>query len=189
MSAEFSAKISMLRREKGITQRKAAEDLQISQALLSHYEKGIRECSLDFVRKAAVYYGVTADFLLGITESKHTLNDVYAIDDIDSDAELNAKSLIRSLLYLSEYASAASENAADYYLNYYSLCIKKFICSIQGNTPKARLCDFALQLLSDEQRIMRVQGDNDLKNSLALKTVLDHADLLTDEIVKKIRSD
>ena len=66
MSAEFSAKISMLRKEKGITQRQAAHDLRVSQALLSHYEKGIRECNLDFVIKAAEYYGVTADFLLGI---------------------------------------------------------------------------------------------------------------------------
>ena len=39
----------------------------ISQALLSHYEKGIRECGLDFLVKIADFYGVTTDFLLGHT--------------------------------------------------------------------------------------------------------------------------
>ena len=186
LSVEFSAKISMLRKEKGITQRKAAEDLQISQALLSHYEKGIRECSLDFVRKAALYYGVTADFLLGITENKHTLNDVFAIDEIDSDTDLNAKSLARSILYLSEDAAAAGENLVEYYLNYFSLCVKRYICSVQGNTPKTRLCDFTLQLLADEQRIMRVQGNDFSEQSRALKTVLNNADELTDDIIENV---
>ena len=41
---EFNRIIKLLRTERGITQKQAAEDLHISQALLSHYEKGIREC-------------------------------------------------------------------------------------------------------------------------------------------------
>jgi transcriptional regulator with XRE-family HTH domain len=55
----------MLRREKGISQKQAASELGISQALLSHYEKGIRECGLDFVVRAAEYYSVSCDYLLG----------------------------------------------------------------------------------------------------------------------------
>ena len=43
---EFNRIIKLLRTERGITQKQAAEDLHISQALLSHYEKGIRECGL-----------------------------------------------------------------------------------------------------------------------------------------------
>lgn len=54
-----------LRREKGISQRKAAADLHISQALLSHYENGAREPGLSFVCRACDYYGVTADYILG----------------------------------------------------------------------------------------------------------------------------
>lgn len=37
------------------------KDLGISQALLSHYENGIREPGLAFVVKACDYYGVSAD--------------------------------------------------------------------------------------------------------------------------------
>ena len=64
----FSETMSALRRERGYSQRKAAADLNISQALLSHYENGAREPGLDFVRRACAYYGVSADYLLGISE-------------------------------------------------------------------------------------------------------------------------
>ena len=49
---EFNRIIKLLRKERGITQKQAAEDLGVSQALLSHYEKGIRECGLDFAPPA-----------------------------------------------------------------------------------------------------------------------------------------
>ena len=39
---EFNRIIKLLRKERVITQKQAAEDLGVSQALLSHYEKGIR---------------------------------------------------------------------------------------------------------------------------------------------------
>jgi transcriptional regulator with XRE-family HTH domain len=57
-----------LRRARGLSQRAAAADLHISQALLSHYENGTREPGLDFVCRACRYYGVSADYLLGMTE-------------------------------------------------------------------------------------------------------------------------
>ena len=67
MNAEFSRTLSLLRKEKGVSQRTAAGALEISQALLSHYENGVREPGLVFVVKACDYYGVSADFLLGRT--------------------------------------------------------------------------------------------------------------------------
>lgn len=70
MNAAFPRIITLLRKERAISQKKAAADLQISQALLSHYEKGIRECGLDFVVRVADYYGVSCDYLLGRTADK-----------------------------------------------------------------------------------------------------------------------
>ena len=52
MNADFSRTLALLRQEKEISQRKAAADLGISQALLSHYENGVREPGLAFVKKA-----------------------------------------------------------------------------------------------------------------------------------------
>lgn len=68
MTKGFSERMSVLRHKKGASQRMAAAELGISQALLSHYENGAREPGLDFVCRACEYYGVSADYLLGRTD-------------------------------------------------------------------------------------------------------------------------
>ena len=65
MKSEFSRVITLLRKEMNISQKQAAAELGISQALLSHYENGIRECGLGFLVKCADFYGVSCDYLLG----------------------------------------------------------------------------------------------------------------------------
>ncbi len=70
MVKDFPRTLSLLRQEKKISQRHAAGDLGVSQALLSHYENGIREPGLSFVVRAADYYGVSCDYLLGRTMSR-----------------------------------------------------------------------------------------------------------------------
>ena len=65
MNRTFSTTMSTLRKKRGLSPRKVASDLQISQALLSHYENGAREPGLEFVCRACEYYGVSADYLLG----------------------------------------------------------------------------------------------------------------------------
>jgi len=85
MEANFSSVMSALRRERGLSQRRAAADLHISQALLSHYENGAREPGLDFVCRACDYYGVTADCLLGRTE--HTAADARQVAELRALAE------------------------------------------------------------------------------------------------------
>ena len=64
----FSQTMSLLRKARGLSQRTAASDLKISQALLSHYENGAREPGLSFVCRVCDYYGVSADYLLGRSE-------------------------------------------------------------------------------------------------------------------------
>lgn len=85
MNAAFPRIMTLLRKERGISQKQAAADLHISQALLSHYEKGIRECGLDFVVHAAEYYGVSCDYLLGRAADKNgTMISVEEIPDQDA---------------------------------------------------------------------------------------------------------
>lgn len=110
MNAAFPRMMILLRKERGISQKQAAADLHISQALLSHYEKGIRECGLDFVVAAADYYGVSCDYLLGRTADKSgTMIAVEEIPDTDPNVQdkrmtpagvlpvLNKKLLVNSL--------------------------------------------------------------------------------------------
>ncbi len=93
MNADFGRNITLLRKERCLSQKQAAADLEISQALLSHYEKGIRECSLDFVVRAANYYGVSADFLLGRSvERNGAILDLEDFPDLDDSEEIESKS-------------------------------------------------------------------------------------------------
>ncbi|MBR4049352.1 MAG: helix-turn-helix transcriptional regulator [Clostridia bacterium] len=73
MSTAFANRITSLRKEKGLSQKEVAISLGVSQALLSHYEKGVRECGLDFVVSCADFFGVTTDYLLGRQDSKYGL--------------------------------------------------------------------------------------------------------------------
>ncbi len=65
MNSDFPRILANLRKERHISQKAAAADLGVAQALLSHYEKGKRECGLDFLVRAADYYNVSTDYLLG----------------------------------------------------------------------------------------------------------------------------
>lgn len=66
--SKFSTNLTTLRKERKLSQKVVAMDLNISQALLSHYEKGVRECSLDLLITIADYFGVSCDYLLGCTD-------------------------------------------------------------------------------------------------------------------------
>lgn len=70
MNPDFPRILTLLRKEKGISQKEAASALKVSQALLSHYEKGIRECGLDFLVRTAEFYDVSADYLLGLSPER-----------------------------------------------------------------------------------------------------------------------
>ena len=120
--SKFSEILSKMRKERGVSQKKAAADLGISQALLSHYEKGIRECGLDFVIKCSKYYGVTTDYLLGVSENRNGMSsDVLA--NITSTDGRSAKALAQSTKYLLEMASDATDGKKDNYVyDYFMLC-------------------------------------------------------------------
>ncbi|MCH5300033.1 MAG: helix-turn-helix transcriptional regulator [Ruminococcus sp.] len=100
MNKDFPRIISLLRKEKGLSQKKVADDLDISQALLSHYEKGIRECGLDFLVKIASYYNVSCDYLLGRTPDRSgatiTIEDIPEYNDNTDNS--NAKDNMLAVL-------------------------------------------------------------------------------------------
>ena len=68
MERTFPATLSQLRKDRNLSQRQAAAELNISQALLSHYENGAREPGLAFICRACDYYGVSADYMLCRTD-------------------------------------------------------------------------------------------------------------------------
>jgi len=67
VNTSFSTNLARLRKEKKLSQKTVAKKLGVSQALLSHYENGIREPGLEFLYNSADLYGCSVDFLLGRT--------------------------------------------------------------------------------------------------------------------------
>lgn len=106
MSTVFAARITSLRKERNMSQKEVALSLGISQALLSHYEKGVRECGLDFVLKCAEFYNVTTDYLLGRQNSKYGLRFNFenpeTVDSIEHIKELDMQTVLLCASYMSE---------------------------------------------------------------------------------------
>ena len=96
LNKDFPRILTLLRKEQGYSQKKVAADLGISQALLSHYEKGVRECGLDFVLRAADYYNVSCDYLLGRT--LHRTGAVLAIPDVPLEGSSQSKQADKTAL-------------------------------------------------------------------------------------------
>ena len=92
----FCRILTLLRKERGITQKQAAASLGVSQALLSHYEKGVRECGLDFVVRAADFYGVSCDYLLGRSADRSGLT--LTVDELPDDANAKDNRVVGSVL-------------------------------------------------------------------------------------------
>ena len=93
MNTDFPRILTLLRKERGISQKQAAAELGISQALLSHYEKGIRECGLDFVVRTADFYGVSCDYLLG--RSPERTGAQITVEDIPDADALGKENMMR----------------------------------------------------------------------------------------------
>ena len=93
MNKDFSRILILLRKERGISQKKAAEQFGVSQALLSHYEKGIRECGLDFVVKIADYYDVSVDYLLGRSPEKN--GSVLNMEDLPDENLMGKENVMK----------------------------------------------------------------------------------------------
>lgn len=107
MPTTFANHLAAIRKEYKISQKEAAAKLGISQALLSHYEKGIRECGLDFLCRAADYYGVTTDYLLGRSKSRTVFEEALdSHENTHTDTDFSTMTVFRAASYLEELMDA-----------------------------------------------------------------------------------
>ena len=83
----FSKRLKHVRELKGISQRQAAEDLNISPQNLSYYENG-RDAGYGLLVRMARYYDVTVEYLIGASPVMQRENV-----DINKDIGLNDKTI------------------------------------------------------------------------------------------------
>ena len=177
----------MLRKEKGVTQRKAAEEIGVSQALLSHYEKGIRECSLDFVKRAAAYYGVSSDYLLGITQSRQGMSDLFALNPVEGDETLAPKTVIRAMLFLASDLTDDSGSDAHFFADFFSLAAQKYDALVSGAPMnRIKLNALAEEALIETYKANRRGGAEMPEPSAAYRTVIKNAERQLDETARSL---
>lgn len=62
-------RIRELREDRDLTQRQMAKELRCSQQVYSNYELGQRDIPTDILIALARFYGVSADYILGLTDN------------------------------------------------------------------------------------------------------------------------
>lgn len=195
MNANFPRVLTLLRKEKNISQKKAAEELGISQALLSHYEKGIRECGLDFLVRCAKFYGVSTDYLLGVspdrTGTQLTVEDIPEPDSLGKEntsrgsilTVLNKKLIANSLNILFDLLSRSGSKAlVTEVSNFLMLGVYRMFRVVYAANPKNQAGMFTVpkQAVSAyANAAMEISETHAL--SAALKTPLDNT-ANTDEL-------
>ena len=129
MSTSVSTRLVSLRKEKNLSQKEVAIELGVSQALLSHYEKGIRECGLDFLCRASAFYDVSTDYLLGLTENKMMSDALFIENELPQDSEMRMSTIFRSSVYLMDRLSTYGRNYSSKIRTIYVLTLYKVYLS------------------------------------------------------------
>ena len=65
---QTNEKLKALREDRDLTQEKIATILGTTQQQIYKYEKGIQEMTISRLRTLCEYYGVSADYILGLPE-------------------------------------------------------------------------------------------------------------------------
>lgn len=68
----FGRRLKELRKENRISQKQVAQDIGISVTAISQYESDSRFPNEDTLRRLCMYYCISSDYLLGLTNAKHS---------------------------------------------------------------------------------------------------------------------
>lgn len=71
----FSERLTQLREDRGLKRQEVADALEISRASLEYYEKGQRKPDIEVAAKIAKYYGVSTDYLVGVSAAQVTASE------------------------------------------------------------------------------------------------------------------
>ena len=64
----FAIRLKETRIEKGLRQKDVAEAIGLTLRAICNYEAGTREPSLDILKKLCLFFNVSSDYLLGLTD-------------------------------------------------------------------------------------------------------------------------
>ena len=67
----FGSRLKELRSERGISQKDVALNIGVAITTISQYENDSRFPNEEMLRRLCLYYKITSDYLLGLTDYKH----------------------------------------------------------------------------------------------------------------------
>lgn len=68
MKIKFPERLRELRKEKGITQKELAEQMNVAVSTVTRWELDVQEPDYLTLAKLAMYFGVSSDYLLGLED-------------------------------------------------------------------------------------------------------------------------
>ncbi|WP_368490226.1 helix-turn-helix domain-containing protein [Clostridium sp. BJN0013] len=74
INGEFGARLKLLRKEKGLTQKELAQKLNMQNTAISKYELNQRKPDTETLLEIANFFNVSVDYLLGNSDDRTTLN-------------------------------------------------------------------------------------------------------------------
>ena len=80
----FGEILRKLRKGRGMTQSELGAKIGLSKAVISKYETGLGYPSFDVLIRIAPFFGVTTDYLLGVSGEK--VMDITGLTDSQADA-------------------------------------------------------------------------------------------------------
>lgn len=92
---KVSKRVILLREEKGETQQELADAIGITRQSLSRYELAMRTVNVDVLAALAQHFGVSSDYLLGLSDVKSTEQDVQTTCEVTGLSE-------EAVIYLQE---------------------------------------------------------------------------------------
>lgn len=106
----MESRIKQLREKRGLIQEILAAELGITQQLLSKYERDITLIKVDILKKIAIYFNVTTDYLLGISDVKRdlqgqmkmneTLDQYYGLVEVYKELDEYDQEMIWSIIQI-----------------------------------------------------------------------------------------
>lgn len=106
----MESRIKQLREKRGLIQEILAAELGITQQMLSKYERDVTFIKVDILKKIAVYFNATTDYLLGLSEVKRdlqgqmkvneTLDEYYDLVEIYKNLDKYDQEMIWSIIQI-----------------------------------------------------------------------------------------
>jgi repressor LexA len=94
----YMNRIKELRELKKLSQNVLAEKLNTKQSTISGYETGTREPDNDTLKRLAIFFDVSIDYLLGVSETNYPWDSERYIEESQKRKEVESKLLLEKLL-------------------------------------------------------------------------------------------